>query len=796
MRRSVFMIMIWGILYSSGISQSYPNQSPLTIEEIMKGEDFTGYSPENIRWSSDSKNIYFSWNPEFKTVRKTYRKGIKDPEPVAVHPDEQVKIAEGGDFNIDRTKIVFGRNGDIFLKTIADNSLIEITQTLDEETNPVFAGNDEYVVYEKNKNLFAWHISMGTTLQLTNFKEGKPPEEEGRSAGQAFLERDQLRYFKVLAERKKRADITKEKQAATLPQRPATFYLEGRGISNLKISPDLRYATFLLITPGDDQTTSVPDFVTYSGYTEDFKARAKVGQADTRCEFMIYNIEKDSICLMKKTGINGIYDKPKYLKYYHKGNGDYSGKYNEPRDIIVHGPVFSNDGKALIEARASDNKDRWIMLLDAESGNVDILDRQHDSAWIGGPGIPEWSSEKGNMGWIDNNAIWFQSEETGFSHLYTLSLSNRKKEALTAGDFEIYEAQISRDKKSLFITANPESPHERHFYHLNLNNKKLKKITSLPGNHEVTISPDEKHLAIRYSYSNKPWELYIMANHEGSTIKQITHSTSPQFEKYDWRVPDIIRFKASDGKDVPARIYLPGKNRNGAAIVFVHGAGYLQNVHNWWSEYYREYMFHNFLADNGYTVLDIDYRGSEGYGRDWRTAIYRHMGGRDLMDQVNGAEYLVNEHDIDPDRIGIYGGSYGGFITLMAMFTQPDVFRSGAALRSVADWAHYNHPYTSNILNTPSTDSIAYYRSSPVYHAEGLKGNLLMLHGMIDKNVHFQDVVRLSQRLIELGKDNWELAVFPLEDHTFIESSSWADEYKRIYRLFTETIKERPGRLK
>jgi dipeptidyl aminopeptidase/acylaminoacyl peptidase len=145
---------------------------------------------------------------------------------------------------------------------------------------------------------------------------------------------------------------------------------------------------------------------------------------------------------------------------------------------------------------------------------------------------------------------------------------------------------------------------------------------------------------------------------------------------------------------------------------------------------------------------------------------------------------------INQKKIGIYGGSYGGFITLMAMFTKPGVFKCGAALRSVTDWAHYNHGYTSNILNTPSEDSIAYRRSSPIYFAEGLKDRLLMLHGVVDVNVHFQDVVRLSQRLIELKKENWDLAIFPVEDHSFKEYTSWANEYKRIFKMFQEELNE------
>ena len=175
------------------------------------------------------------------------------------------------------------------------------------------------------------------------------------------------------------------------------------------------------------------------------------------------------------------------------------------------------------------------------------------------------------------------------------------------------------------------------------------------------------------------------------------------------------------------------------AVVFVHGAGYLQNAHKYWSSYYREYMFHNLLASRGYVVLDPDYRASAGYGRDWRTAIYRHMGGKDLEDVVDGAKFLVDTQKVNAKRIGVYGGSYGGFITLMAMFTTPDMFAAGAALRPVTDWSHYNHGYTSNILNEPQNDPEAYRKSSPIYFAEGLKGALLICHGMVDTNVLFQD---------------------------------------------------------
>ena len=284
-----------------------------------------------------------------------------------------------------------------------------------------------------------------------------------------------------------------------------------------------------------------------------------------------------------------------------------------------------------------------------------------------------------------------------------------------------------------------------------------------------------------------------MPNRAGAQAVQVTTSTSEEWRSFKWVDPQLVTYKTRDGVEVYARLYTPemvGAKRHAAspAVVFVHGAGYAQNAHRYWSSYYREYMFHHLLASKGYVVLDPDYRASAGYGRDWRTAIYRWMGGKDLEDVVDGAKFLVDTQKVSARHIGVYGGSYGGFITLMAMFTTPDVFAAGAALRPVTDWAHYNHQYTSNILNEPQNDIEAYRKSSPIYFAEGLKGALLICHGMVDTNVHFQDSVRLAQRLVELRKENWQLAMYPVEDHGFIEETSWSDEYKRILKLFEDNL--------
>ncbi len=165
------------------------------------------------------------------------------------------------------------------------------------------------------------------------------------------------------------------------------------------------------------------------------------------------------------------------------------------------------------------------------------------------------------------------------------------------------------------------------------------------------------------------------------------------------------------------------------------------------------------------------------------------MGGPEVEDLEDGLAWLTMKHGVDAKRVGLYGGSYGGFLTMMALFQRPGKFACGAALRPVTDWAHYNHGYTSNILNTPDVDPEAYRRSSPIELAEGLDDPLLICHGMVDDNVFFKDTARLAQRLIELKKKDWEVAIYPVEPHGFEQPTSWYDEYRRILELFESELK-------
>ncbi|MCC9137051.1 prolyl oligopeptidase family serine peptidase [Pontibacter silvestris] len=796
-KKRAVALMGWLMLCSSAL-QAQDQKMVLSVEKIMRDPKWIGTSPSNVFWSEDGKKIYFNWNQDGNRSDSLYSvsAGGKNIQKVSALERRNLPSPYGR-YNKKETQKVYEKNGDIFLLDIKSGRTQQITNTVERESSPSFSFDEQEVVFLKDNNMFAWSVSNGQTTQLTDFRKGKKSAEgDTKSLQKKWLEEQQLALLEIVRERETEEKAQKKQQKAGAPARPKEIYTGDKSVSNVVLSPDERFVTYYLVErPKSAKIAVVPEFVTASGYTEDIDTRTKVGDEQASYEFFVYDTKHDTTYAVSMKDVEGIYDQPAYLQETKAETSTANGTTSKAakktaRATTIFGPYWSDNGKsAVVVARSADNKDRWIMRLEPATGKLTVLDRQHDDAWINGPGIAYGA---GSVGWMpDNEHVWFQSEESGYSHLYAVNINSGKKKALTSGKFEVSDVRMSDDKKNWYFTANKVHPGEQHFYRMPLQGGEMVQLTSMTGAHEVQLSPDEKKLAIRYSYSNKPWELFVMDNKRDAKPVQVTHSLTEEFKSYDWRDPEVISFNAKDGQEVYARLYRPeNAQANGPAVIFVHGAGYLQNAHKWWSSYFREYMFHNFLVDNGYTVLDVDYRGSAGYGRDVRTGIYRFMGGKDLSDQVDGARLLVDKYQVDPKRIGIYGGSYGGFITLMAMFTEPDIFAAGAALRSVTDWAHYNHGYTSNILNTPQTDSLAYAKSSPIYYADGLKGALLMCHGMVDTNVHFQDIVRLSQRLIELGKDNWELAVYPVENHGFEQPSSWTDEYKRIFKLFEENLKE------
>ena len=744
-----------------------PAAFDFSIKNIMRGPELYGRPPENVRWSADSRWIYFTWVEPGKDWREQpaqfrvrAQPGAR-PERVSIQQvDSSGPQFARGSRSASRRFSAVEFNGDIFVNDLTTGSTRRVTQTVAAERNPQFSVRDDEIFFVRDNNVHSINLSTGLLKQLTDIRGGPEPADSAKAEGQrGRLEQQQRDLFDAVRDRIRADSIARADRLAreALGLKPL-YLLKGEEVVNFAVAPTGRAVLVTTRTPATStRQTEVPQYVTRSGYTEDLRVRTKVGDVPVRGRLGLIALPGGKATWLRALGPDTA-----------------SAFYS----LVGWNPAGT---RGLFRAFSGDNKTKLTQTVDP-AGTLTTIETLRDSAWVGGP--------CGSCsGWYESGRrIWFTSEADGFSHLYTAAADGGGKRQLTTGRWEVRDVQLSADESSFYLTTNEVSPFEEHLYRMPAAGGARVKITARQGKHDAVVSEDGRLIADVYSYVNRPPELFLLRNQPAAEMAQLTTSPSAEWLSFPWIVPELVMIPGSDGVQIPAHIYRPSDMKarsNGAGVIFVHGAGYLHNVGHFWKvSYPREYMFNQLLASRGYTVLDLDFRGSDGYGRDWRTAIYRFMGGRDLQDHVDASKYLNRNFGIDPERVGIYGGSYGGFIALMALFTEQEHFGAGAALRSVTDWAHYNQGYTSNILNLPQVDTLSYRRSSPIYFAEGLRDPLLMAHGMVDVNVHFQDIVRLTQRLIELGKTRWELAVYPVEDHAFVRPSSWADEYRRIFELF------------
>lgn len=754
------------------------------LERIMSDPDWIGPPVEAAWWQLDGNSYVYRVKRPDSRVRDLYRMDLAGDGPVKLSAQEKAVI-DGPDpvFDRDGRRALMVRDGNLFLRDLAGGPLRQLTGGPDDVRNPVFSNDGSGVLFEAGSRWWRYDLGRDVAVPVADLRTEDAPHEPGEDA----LERDQLRLFETLErERGRQQEVHQEAVADTAadPTRgPAPWYLgDDHEIAASALSRDGRWLLAVVEKAGGDEGRSdrMPKFVTRSGYVEVEDVRTLVGRdPSTPQSLWLLDLEKrekheidldlsgrdsDPLAELKKQQDIDLHDA------------------DDPRPVRITGIEWhADEPRAVIQVRAIDNKDRWTATVSAESQELSEIHRLTDPAWI------NWAFNE--FGWVpDSNRVWLLSEESGYSHLYTIDENGDRKQ-LTDGDFEVRDIRFGADGAQVWMIANRSHPTEYGLYRLELESGALTRLTELAGVESYALHPRTGDVLLRHSDSYLPPQASVLkASGERAAA---TDTRTAAYARIEWQQPEFVAVPSSHGdrpiwtKFYPARGDFEGPR---PAVVFVHGAGYTQNTHHRFPYYFREQMFHNLLTARGWHVIDMDYRASRGYGRDWRTAIYRHMGKPELEDLIDGVNWLVENHGADPDRVGVYGGSYGGFMALMAMFNAPDVFAAGAALRPVTDWAHYNHGYTSNILNTPQVDPGAYKRSSPIEFVENLEGHLLISHGMLDDNVFYKDSVRLTQRLIELKKENWELASYPLEPHGYEHPESWLDQYRRILELFGTTV--------
>lgn len=779
--------------FATSASAQDATAKPLDLATIMADPDWIGNSVEQAWWSWDSRELLYLRKRDSATIRDLWRVPATGGDARKVDDAARASLdAARPAFDATRTRMAFARNGDIFVRDLRSGALTQLTRTEAQDARPQWS-RDGGLVWRAGNDWFRW-TAAGGVAQALNVQAADDPAKPPKADD---LRDRQLRLIETLKNDRARRDAAREQERAwraTDPTRaPMSVYLGKQvEIADSALSPDGRWSLIVTTEKDADAGTAgkMPKYVTESGYEEFEEVRTRVGRnAPLPHRLWLIDIAAAKATELKFDALPGIAVDPladlrkrakqKPLEGTRAMRVETDGDGSGP---AIH---WSDDGaNVAVLVRAVDNKDRWIVTVDIAAATLRSRHRLTDPAWI------NWSFNE--FGWLpDGKTLWFVSEESGYAHLYTTDAAAGAARALTSGRWEASAPQVAADGKRLLFLCNRAWPGDYEVCDVPVAGGTVRELTALDGVEDFALSPDGKRLAVRHSDSYLPPQLAVL---DGGDARTLTDTRSEAFAAHAWIEPQYVQVPSKHGAGtIWGKYYAPKALEPGKRypiVLFVHGAGYLQNVHDKYPTYFREQMFHNLLVREGYIVLDLDYRASEGYGRDWRTAIYRHMGEPELQDYLDGIDWLVDTHQGDRERVGIYGGSYGGFMTFMALFKKPGVFKAGAALRPVSDWSQYNHEYTSNILNTPEIDPEAYARSSPLEYADRLQDHLLIAHGMIDDNVFYKDSVMLAQRLIELRKHRWELASYPMERHAYAHPEAWYDQYRRIHELFERTLKE------
>jgi dipeptidyl aminopeptidase/acylaminoacyl peptidase len=800
------------LVFASAAAQPAPSTpAPLKLEQIMADPDWIGAPVENAYWAADGKAVYYQIKRNASPIHELHRIDLTDGKDMPI--DAAAMAGADGNATVyddAGTHAAFARNGDIFLREVASGRLTQVTRTAEAKSAPQFSSDGRKLSFRSGHDWLVHDVASGVTAPAAILKAEKDPEAAPKPEALRDL---QMRIFSTL--QKVHNDKNAAHEYAQTLQRddptraPLPFWLgDDIQIIETTLSPDAHWLVAVTAPKNADEGKKgkLTRYVTESGYEEFEDERTRVGLSNPAPQTLwLFDLVKHSSAKLSYDDLPGIHDDPlktirdenrkagelpkKEAKDEHDKNDAKPKTEDKPkqRELQIASVEFSRDGaNAAVELHANDNKDRWIASVDFARHILVPQHRLSDPAWI------NWSFNE--FGWErDNRTLWYVSEENGYAHLYTKAL-NAKAQALTHGAFEVMHPLLSADGRWFYLRANAEAPYAYDIYRVASGGGALQRLTHYQGAETFALSHDGATLLVTHSASYVPAQIAIVAADGSATPRELTDTRTPQYKSMQWVAPQVVQVPSTHFKGaIYAKFYVPAdfdKSVKHPAVMFVHGAGYTQNVHQMFPYYFREQMFHNLLLQHGYLVLDMDYRASEGYGRDWRDAIYRNMGHPELEDLLDGKAWLVQNWNIDPKRIGMYGGSYGGFMTLMALFRAPGEFAAGAALRPVTDWSQYNDDYTSDILNRPQIDPIAYKRSSPIEFADGLKDALLICHGMIDDNVLFEDSMRLYQRLIELHKDNFTISPYPLDRHGFSNADSWLDEYKRIYRLFEANLNQ------
>jgi dipeptidyl-peptidase 4 len=458
-------------------------------------------------------------------------------------------------------------------------------------------------------------------------------------------------------------------------------------------------------------------------------------------------------------------------------------------DIYIPRAAWTPDGRVAVQRidRAQEKLD--LFLCDAAAGSCRAILTEKDPHWINIDN--DWrflkGSGAGGKGAGAPPGLVWGSERDGYRHLYVLDMEGRVVRRLTEGRWTVTDLS-DVDERSGWVrfTATEKDPRERHLYKVRMDGTGLSRVTRAEGWHDTSVAPGGERFVDSFSTPTAPSVITVRDAADGA-IDTLDDSEARRVAGMRLAVPEYHEVRAADGTTLPAMLWKPASfdpSRKYPVLVQVYGGPHVQLVTRGWSS--RSLWLHR-MADQGVLVWMLDNRGSTGRGHAWETPLDLHMGRVELADQLEGVAYLRKLPGVDPDRIGIWGWSYGGYMTLIALTGAPGTFRAGVSVAPVTAWKDYDTIYTERYMARPSDNEAGYRDGSPLTHAAGLKDPLLLVHGTADDNVHMQNSVQFLDALVTARRPV-ELMIYPGKNHGIPGADARMHLFERIEAFLKEHL--------
>ena len=708
------------IFFFGGYQTSLFSQEKLTVEKIYKSHDFSGKSISQIQWTPDKKAFtYFTTN------------------------------AKTGELEIWRYALKSGKKKLL----LSSKDVPQLHSPVREKRfllpSYYLSPNGKEILLPSSNNIFLYNLKNGHISQLTN-------------------------------------DVENERDPRFSPDGKEIAFLKNHNLWVLNLSDG---STRQLTISGQDHVfIGRFDWV----YEEEFGIRTGFFWSPDSKKIAFFKVDERPEPKFPIVNFIPIHNSVEWERYPKAGD----------KNAIVTIGVVSVATKKVVWMDTGKNIDQYIprikWLPNSQRLAIQRLNRLQNKLEVLLANVKDGSSlvilsESRKNGWINFNRDWtfleksktfvWSSDRSGFTHLYLYNWKGGEIRQITHGNWDVTKlVGVDQKKKWIYFMADKESPLERHFYKIKWDGTDFVRLSKGAGTHSVTASPDTKYFLDSFSNVKMPPRL-VLLNNSGRKIHVVNSGTIIALRKYLFATPKFIKITLYDTLKLNAYMIRPinfDSTKKYPVLIYTYGGPGSQTVTNSWRNGWGN-LWHQMMVQKGYIVFSVDNRGTGARGTAFQFLVYKNIGGYSVDDQIAVAKYLSKLSYVDPNRIGIWGWSGGGYMTIMCLLKGSDVFHAGVAVAPVTDFRNYDTIWTERYMQTPQLNPEGYDKSSALKYAVNLKGKLLIIHGLSDNNVHFANTVQLTQKFQKLQKQ-FDLMVFPGKRH----SIRGADARIFLFRKMTD----------